>query len=369
MRALVAEVDLSEFDEIAEEQDIRGAAIRLREHLRVAKAQRSVDERAIKDLREQLEQAMDAIRVLHAAEAVAAPGWLRPPKDTRKKHATLVSCFSDFHVGEVVEPGEMNGYNAFNPEIAEQRIRRYAERTIRMARQYLAGVTYDGIVFASLGDTISGDIHEELRETNGLSNAEAVPFTVPLIEAVLEMFIEEFGRVYYVGVPGNHPRDRKKPSYKKRSAHNADTMISRLVASRFRGRENEITFNIPDSFSADLQVYSTRFRMEHGDEAKGGSGIQGALLPITLRTHRVRKQAQAEGKPFDVLLLGHWHQLMSVPSKGFLVNGTGKGYDEYARGKAFEPEPPQQALLLVTPEHGVGVQAPVFVGKREAEGW
>lgn len=364
----MADPDTSEFEQLTEDEDIRAAAIRLREQVRVAKAQKSVDARAIKDLREQLEQAQDAIRVVQAAEALRAPDWLRPPTSSHKKHATLVACFSDFHVGEVVEPAEMNGYNAYNPDIAEQRIRRFAERTIRLARQYLSGVTYDGVVFASLGDTISGDIHEELRETNGLSNAEAVPFVVPLVEAVLGMFVEEFGRVHYVGVPGNHPRDRKKPSYKKRSAHNADTMISKLVASRFKGDER-VTFNIPDSFSADTRVYDTSLRMEHGDEAKGGSGIQGALLPITLRTHRVRKQAQAEGVPFDVLLLGHWHQLMSVPSKGFLVNGAGKGYDEYARGKAFEPEPPQQALLLVTPEHGVGIQAPVFVGKRDDEGW
>ena len=359
---------LSEFDALTEDEDVRAAAGRLREQLRQAKADRSVDQRTIKDLREELEQARDAIRVMEAARAATAPEWLTPVLEPGKRRGTLVACFSDYHFGEVVDPGEMNGYNAYNPDIAAQRIRRFFERTIRMARQYLTGVEYDGIVLASLGDTISGDIHEELRETNGLSNAEAVPEILPLLQAGIDMWAEEFGLVHYVGVPGNHPRDTRKPRYKGRSAHNADTMISKLLAAHYSGVDG-VTFDVPDSFSADLTVYDTRFRMEHGDEAKGGSGIQGALLPITLRTHRVRKQAQAEGVPFDVLLLGHWHQLMSVPSKGFLVNGCGKGYDEYARGKAFEPEPPQQALLLVTPEHKIGVQAPIFVGDRAAEGW
>lgn len=360
--------DLSEFKDLTNRDDLLAEASRLRERLRKADGRRREDERTIRDLTDNLAQAQAALGVVDATARRKPPRWLTPQADRKGQRATLVACFSDFHFGEVVEPAEMNWYNAYDPAIAEQRIRRFFERTIRMARDYLSGVTYDGIVFASLGDTISGDIHDEYQQTNELSNYEAVPAVVPLIEAGLNMFLEEFGRVHYVGVPGNHPRDSRKPRYKKRSKHNADTMISKLLAQRFAGVKGA-TFDVPDAFSADLTVYDTRFRLEHGDEAKGGSGIQGAMAPLALRTHRVRKQAQAEGVPFDVLLMGHWHQLMSMPSKGFIVNGAGKGYDEYARGKAFEPEPPQQALLLVTPEHGVGVQAPVFVGKRSDEGW
>lgn len=362
------DVDLSEFEEIDDLGRARGEVARLRGRLRDAQTQQREEERTGKALRQDLDDALSALALAQTAQQRKAPRWLTPAKPRKGNRGTLVACFSDFHFGEVVEPAEMNWYNAYNPAIAEQRIRRFFERTIRMSRDYLSGVTYDGIVLASLGDTISGDIHEEFCETNELSNYEAVPEVIPLIEAGIGMLLEEFGRVHYVGVPGNHPRDSRKPRYKKRSAHNADTMISRLLARRFDGVKG-FTFDIPDAFSADFQVYGTRFRAEHGDEAKGGGGIQGAMLPLALRTHRVRKQAQAEGVPFDVLLMGHWHQYMSLVSKGFLVNGAGKGYDEYARGKAFDPEPPQQALLLVTPEHGVGVQAPIFVGKRDEEGW
>lgn len=88
-----------------------------------------------------------------------------------------------------------------------------------------------------------------------------------------------------------------------------------------------------------------------------------------LRVHRIRKQAQAEGRPFDTLLVGHWHQFMSLSAQGLVVNGTLKGYDEYARGKGFAPEPPTQGLLVVTPERGITGQMPIFVMDREAEGW
>lgn len=362
------DADLSEFEEIADLDRARGEVTRLRASLRDAQAQHRDDERTLKSAREELGDALSALALAQATEKRKAPKWLTPKQPRKGNRGTPVAIFSDFHFGEVVEPAEMNWYNAYNPDVAAKRIQRFFERTIRMTRHYLSGVTYDGIVLASLGDTISGDIHDEYRETNELSNYEAVPEVVPLIEAGIAMLLEEFGRVHVVSCPGNHGRDRKKPQYKKRSQHNADTMVARLVARRFDGVKG-VTFDIPAAFSVDFQVYGTRFRAEHGDEAKGGGGIQGAMLPLALRTHRVRKQAQAEGCPFDVLLMGHWHQYMSLVSKGFVVNGAGKGYDEYARGKAFDPEPPQQALLLVTPEHGIGVQTPIFVGKRDEEGW
>lgn len=316
----------------------------------------------------EIEQLKLQSRILEEVESVERPEWMLPADDAEDHHGTIVAPFSDFHIGEVVEPEEMNGYNAYNPEIAAQRIQRWTEKVIMLTRAYLSGVEYDGIVVPNLGDTISGNIHEELCETNGLSNSEAVPFVVPLLEEAFGTLADEFGRVHVPCCPGNHPRDYKKPRYKGRSAHNADTMISKLVANAFRN-DDRVTFDIPAAFSCDFKVYDTAIRIEHGDEARGGTGIQGALAPLALRAHRARKQAEAEGVPFDLLMVGHWHQLMSLPAKGLFVNGAGKGYDEYARGKAFEPEQPQQGLLVVTPEYGVGVQMPVFVADRAAEGW
>lgn len=306
--------------------------------------------------------------VVEQAGNLPAPEWLTHIPTEANKHGTLVALFSDYHVGEVVDPSEMNWYNSYDPDIAEKRIKRFFERTIMMSRDYLTGVKYDGIVVPSLGDTVSGDIHDEFRETNEWSNYEASSAVIPWLEEGLGMLADEFGKVHYCGVPGNHPRDSRKPRYKKRVKHNADSFISWQVAQRF-SNDDRLTFDIPNGLMADFQVYDTKFRVEHGDEARGGSGIQGAMLPIALMTHRRRKQAQMEGSPFDCLLMGHWHQYMSMVSKGFVVNGAGKGYDEFARGKGFEPEPPQQALMVVTPEYGISVQAPLFVGSRSDEGW
>lgn len=322
----------------------------------------------LKASEDRLEELSTLLDLQQQVEDIPDPEWTTYAPDDSKHRGVFIACFSDWHYGEVVQPAEMVWYNAYNMEIAEFRTGRFFERTIHIARQYLAGVEYEGIVVPSLGDIATGNIHEELRETNDVSLYKVIPRAAKWIETGLGNLADEFGKVHVPCVPGNHPRDSKLPRFKKRSEHNADTMIMELVASAFKN-DDRVTFNIPDGISADFDAYDVAFRMEHGDEARGGTGIQGAMLPIALRTHRIRKQAEAEGHPFDVLLLGHWHQLMLMPGKGFAVNGAGKGYDEFARAKGFEPEPPQQALLLVTPEHGISGQWPLFVGHRGKEGW
>ena len=134
-------------------------------------------------------------------------------------------------------------------------------------------------------------------------------------------------------------------------------------------RNDRVTFDIPQSLDTDFSIYDTRFKVEHGDEARGGGGIGGIMTVLARHAKERRDQAKAEGKPFDILLVGHFHQLLFAVNQGFIVNGSGKGYDEYARGKRFRPEPPQQALCVVTPEHGVSNYVPLFVGHRKSEGW
>jgi hypothetical protein len=73
---------------------------------------------------------------------------------------------SDTHFDEVVNPDEMEGLNAYNREIAMMRLEKWTQNVIKMARHYLSGVNYDGVVLILGGDIFSGDIHEELALTN-----------------------------------------------------------------------------------------------------------------------------------------------------------------------------------------------------------
>jgi len=52
-------------------------------------------------------------------------------------------------------------------------------------------------------------------------------------------------------------------------------------------------------------------------------------------------------------VLGHFHQLIMAPSSGFLLNGSLKGYDEYASISNYPYEAPQQAIWVDTPDKNV----------------
>ena len=331
--------------------------------------------RELKAARDELEVAqeeLDAAKYelsLFDQEAPVAPEWALPGKETKHHRGTLVAFFSDSHYGEVVNPAELGGYNAYNLEIARLRTERFFTRTVRLARNYLAGVQYDGIVLALGGDLVSGDIHEELVETNELSTYDTVLETAPWIARGISMLAEEFKNVHVVSAPGNHGRNSKRPRHKKRSANNADTLLAKLVAWRLEDAPH-VVFDIPASTDVDFEIYGNVFSLEHGDNLRfAGTSEIGALGPVKRGSLRKTKKRQEQRRPVKYNLFGHFHQYVPAHTQGFVMNGSLKGYDEFASDGQFAPEPAQQALMVVTPEHGITIEAPVFVVDREAEGW
>jgi len=342
--------------------------------LRAAKA----DATQLRRERDRLREQLDILeRIREEAEILAPqPKWLKPPKKKGgPKRAILLSVLSDTHVGEIVDPDQLGDMNKFDLRIADRRLRRYFEKISMLSRSYLTGVEKEGVVLALGGDMISGEIHDELAQTNELSVFESVLWLAPRLVAGIEALAEEFKHVFVVSAPGNHPRDSWKPRYKGRAVHNADYLLGKMVESYFR-RSNpsadSVVFSVPTSIDADFEIYRFRFSMEHGDEMQKtnpGTSEIGALGPVKRGTLRKARQRQAEGRPMDYLVVGHFHQLVAAPDQGFLMNGTLKGYDEFARGLHLKPEPPQQLLVVVTPEYGPTQSMPVRVSKRTEEGW
>jgi hypothetical protein len=65
---------------------------------------------------------------------------------------------------------------------------------------------------------------------------------------------------------------------------------------------------------------------------------------------------------YETMLLGHWHQLIQL--ERLIVNGSLKGYDEYAYSNNFGFEPPRQAMWITHPEHGITFSIPIYVEKQ-----
>lgn len=297
---------------------------------------------------------------------VRPPKWLQPPKGKAGKRATACALLTDTHFQEAVVPSEVDWLNAYDDAIAEKRLRLFGENAIKLGRDYLAGVEYDGFTLMWGGDIFTGTIHDELNETNTMPLYAAVVYWIENLLAVVRQLADYYGRVHNVVTYGNHGRDSKKPRAKGRAQHNIEWLLYRFMERETRD-DPRITWHIPDSADTMFSIYATRFVLTHGDQFRGGSGIAGALSPLMLGSHRKTRRAMASGRLYDILVMGHFHQYLTLP--GVIVGGTMKGTDEYSYLGNFGHQDPQQAFWITTPERGITFHAPIHVMDRAAEGW
>lgn len=339
----------------------------LRAELIKARRQRDSAVHEAVRLTEALEAAQRALTVVEAAEGASLqpPKWLSPAKPKRQA-ATLMVMLSDTHFDEVVLPDEVDGLNAYNREIAVLRLQRWSQNVVKLARHYLAGMDYDGIVVLLGGDIFSGDIHEELAQTNEDTMLGSLLFWSEQLAAALDLLAAEFGKCHVAAVMGNHGRMSRKPRMKLRARTNFDWLLAKMIERHFAG-DKRFTFQVPESADVLVPVYGHGMLMTHGDQVTGGGGIGGIYPPIMRLRARKQQRYMATGSEFATLWMGHWHQYLSTPS--LIVNGSLKGYDEYAFINNFSFEQPQQALAVVVPDRGITIQAPVFTMDRKKEGW
>lgn len=265
---------------------------------------------------------------------------------------------SDFQFGEVVRPEEIDGMNAFNVEIFAERYDRLIGKTIRWSDAIATGwgATYpEGMIYLRGGDAISGEIHQELSDTNDFGAVPAVRELIRYEAAGIRRLRDHFGHVHVISIPGNHGRTTIKPRSKGYVTTNYETLLSWWLASELRGEEG-VTCEVPASGEAYFVAEGWRFLMTHGDRigAGGGRGFIGAAAPITKGHLKVRLNSFAASQPIDYVLTGHFHTSMKLP-QGF-ANGTIVGYNEYAKSLQLDPDSAKQWLLFAHAARVYGVE-------------
>jgi hypothetical protein len=286
-----------------------------------------------------------------------APRWLNSKLSKASSPGVPTLFLSDFHWGEVVHPGQINGVNRYNLAIARDRLQYTVETGIHLCKILDRDMDYPGIVVPLGGDMISGNIHEELAATNELNTMPTVLDLYGQLIVAIERLADAFGHVFLPCVTGNHGRDTRKTWAKDRHHTSFDWLLYQFLAKHFE-RDRRITFFIPDGSDAAYRIYDYRYLLTHGDQFSGGDGMIGALGPIIRGDHRKRSRNMQIDMEYDTLLLGHWHQLMMLTR--LIVNGSLKGYDEYAYTGNFPFELPTQGLWVTHPRHGITYRMPVY---------
>lgn len=292
-----------------------------------------------------------------AMQTAKSPQWL-VQKDISGKHVpgVPVALWSDWHWGEQVFPAQINGVNEYNLEIAHRRARKLVETTIMLLRKDVVNPHYPGIVINLGGDMMSGDIHDELSESNEMPVMPCLLDLYGVLRWAISTMADEFGHVFVPCVAGNHGRNTHKPRAKDRAFSNFDWLLYQFLARSFEG-DKRIQFFIPDGSDALYTVAGHRFLLTHGDQFRGGDGMIGHFGPV-LRGHKKKLSRNANiGLEFDTMLHGHFHTYF--PTSSIIGNGSLKGLDEYASQGNFGYEPPIQALMMVHPDHGITKHMPI----------
>lgn len=297
---------------------------------------------------------------------------INPPKWTvtpsKADHTgIMVAQLTDTHFDEVIRPEEVMGLNAYSRDIALARFRRWVEKVITLPREYVARIRLDGLKILATGDIFSGNIHAELKESNEDHLLASVLFWIEPMIAALETFASEHAAVDLDAVVGNHGRQTDKPVYKGRAQSNIEWLFWSVVRDRLRDRGSKVSIRVSDAMDLNVPIYDRNHLITHGDQFKGGTGISGAYAPLSLGQHRKGVRQNAAGMPMDLMVMGHFHQLIDIP--GLIVGGSMKGYDEYAFGLNLRPEPAAQMAWITTPERGKTFPLPIFLQDRSAEGW
>lgn len=321
----------------------------------------------LESLRKQLRDAQAGVSMQEWAKAIVMSAderarsvrsalWTREHIGSGSAAGIPTLLLSDLHWGEVVRPEEIGHVNAFDMVIARQRLQKVVDKTCSLLRDHVVG-DYPGIVVCLGGDMVSGSIHDELEQTNDGTVMQQTLDLFEHLQTALIRLADEFGRVHVPAVTGNHGRSNKKWAAKRRATLSYEWLMYQFLLRAFANDER-FSFDISDGPDVDFSLFDVRYRLTHGDTFRGGDGMIGPLGPVTRGALKRGRMAAAMGAPFDCLLLGHWHTL--IWGANYVVNGTLKGFDEFAMSLSITPEPPSQALWMTSEKHGRTIHLPVY---------
>lgn len=302
---------------------------------------------------DELERTIDLICLLENSQPTNEP--IVVPKSGANTLLPIIQ-WSDWHVEELVDKRKTQGKNAYNLTVAKQRAEKCAQSTVKMVRHAAKFGKVEKMLLALGGDFITGDIHEELCETNLLGPAEACVYAYELLANGIEAISREryLKEIQILCIVGNHGRTTKKMRFKNGTEKSFESIIYAFLQKRFSS--DRFKFIIPRGGVCNINVTPTFvLRGFHGHQFKFQGGIGGLTIPMTKWLHRQDQSLMAH---FN--LCHHWHQF-GLPNPKCLVNGSLKGHDEYATENGFPYEPAQQAgCILDCDRNRIGSVFPIF---------
>jgi hypothetical protein len=325
--------------------DVINAAALAAERARDAKQARTTAE--AKALADEVARLTATVDFMH--RVAAHPPSLVVPKSrpkSGKRAADPVFFLSDLHFGETVTREESLGQNEYDIAEAMRRFAKCIDNMLWLRRSMANdGNSCDNTLVVLGGDIVSGDIHDELKETNdgGLLDqcGAAVATIAPGLKAIADATP---GVMHVVCVGGNHGRLTKKKQIKNNFQHSVEHIgvyhPLRLALGDLGGK---IAWHIPRAERFIFDAFGRRISIQHGDMIRSMGGIGGVLVPL--------KRWSARDDMADLYMVGHFHQANAFDE--LVMNGSLIGESAYSKWLGVESRPPEQVAFVIDAARGL----------------
>jgi len=298
-------------------------------------------------------RAVDAIEPVTPFKSVFEGMKLELKSDTEVE---AVMQISDSHMGAVQGADEIEQFNEFSPEIADNRNIGFARSVADWTDLHRNIYNIKRLHVLITGDLISGDIHDELKITNAFpspvqvvraaqTHAKQVALLAPYFEEIVVEFLVE----------DNHSRLTKKPQAKEAGKNSMNYLVGVLLEEYLKKHGN-VQFNIYPQHAKVVQVSTLNYLLLHGHGIRAWMGIPWYGIERRVARESTARQRiimqdidRAKEVGFDKVLHGHFHT--PFDTAGFAGAGSIQGTDAYDHGAGRHADPSQPAWL-VHPKYG-----------------
>jgi hypothetical protein len=290
----------------------------------------------------------------------------------RRKAEITEHCvlhLSDGHHDQVIRPEQVNGFEEYNFPISCARAERLVETVLEWTQDTLAPKFYFPVLWVlAYGDHSSGEIHKACERSyyrNQFRNCLAIGQLHALMYRDIARHFEQINVLY---LSGNHGRRTPRKDYYGAN-DNWDYLIAEIARLHCREIGN-IHFQIPDAWSANVNINGVGFNIAHGDDCRSSLGIPWYGL-VRRQKGLIALGAAAGNQRVRYYCVGHHHSASTLSDIDgeLMINGAWLGTDPFAYNSLSGYQEPSQWLHGVNPKHGITWRMKIQLrGDKEKDG-
>jgi hypothetical protein len=260
-----------------------------------------------------------------------------------------VAQVTDWHIGEVTDPDQTEGFGATNYEIATQRVGKFGAQLVQKAELARNAYQVDECHVLGTADWVSGDIHEELSRTNEFPAPVAAVKSGFLLGSFIARLAPHYKQVTVdLITAGNHDRITRKPQSADGGLNSWGYVVCEIAKRHVADLPN-VRVRVHTALSAIVEVAGARYLIAHGHGIQGTWGIPFYGIERRKQREAMARMNMDPALHFDKIVIGHFHEALN--HQHWLIGGSLSGTTAFDHEQGRHARPHQTAWF-VHPKHG-----------------